>query len=272
MIKGLTHALQLKPAAVVSLNISQQNYYNFPLELQQFDSLKHLDASKNRLGEIPEWLSELKALENLSLRQNLINEIGLLKLPLLHTLDLQKNQLDTLYFYSSQLPALEILAINNNGLKYIDQGLCRFTQLKNISVSFNELRVIPRCNGLDKMEVMRAENNQLLQWPSLASSKNSLKELHLQNNAINALPSEIKLLNKLEVLDLSNNDLHALPEEISGLINLKILTLSGNNLKKLPESIKNCDKLSHLYLVNNPISEEEFAKIKSYLPNCQIVR
>jgi len=43
-------------------------------------------------------------------------------------------------------------------------------------------------------------------------------------------------------------------------------------LTSLPESIKKLkDTLKYLYLVGNPITEEEEAKIKSWLPNTNIL-
>ena len=270
-INSIEQAVLLKAETVLRLNLNQKNYYDFPVQLQKFDSLKYLSLKKNRLGEIPEWFSELAALEEVHFEKNLIADIGILNLPKLTSLHLDKNQLDTVYLVRSRLPELEELFLNNNGLKYIDQGLCKITSLKNASVAFNELKLLPNCKAFENLEVFHAENNQLLQWPFKDARMSKLKELYLNNNQINRFPSNLQHLTSLEVLNLSNNDLRQIPSEISMLKNLKILTLSGNKLENLPESIKNCDKLKHLYLVNNPISEVELKKIKTHLPNCQVI-
>ena len=72
------------------------------------------------------------------------------------------------------------------------------------------------------------------------------------------------------MLNLNDNKLEAIPEEIAQLIELNALYLSGNNLSELPESIKELKHLKVLMLVGNPISEAEQAKIKGWLPQCEI--
>jgi len=52
---------------------------------------------------------------------------------------------------------------------------------------------------------------------------------------------------------------------------LQSLDLSSNNLTTLPATITNLkDSLSTLDLRGNPISEEELAKIRSWLPKTTI--
>ncbi|MBL4649759.1 MAG: leucine-rich repeat domain-containing protein, partial [Aureispira sp.] len=62
-----------------------------------------------------------------------------------------------------------------------------------------------------------------------------------------------------------------LPESIGDLENLEHLDLGYNQLKSLPESIKNLKKLKLLKLERNKLSEEEQAKIKTWLPNTKIL-
>jgi len=62
-----------------------------------------------------------------------------------------------------------------------------------------------------------------------------------------------------------------LPNTIGLLSRLQKLNLASNQLTSLPSTIANLkDSLKTLYLYGNPISEEEQAKIRWWLPNTNI--
>lgn len=271
-ITSLESALREAPENVKVLNIRQKNFYDFPFELQKFDSLEYLNLMKNRLGEVPKWINKFEKLEVLNLRQNLLFDVGGMQLPSLKTLKLEKNQLDTLLWQNAKLPELQYLLLSNNALSYMDNGICSFSKLKDLSIDFNELISLPKCTKFDSLEVLHAESNKLIKMPFDNASMIKLRELHLANNQIQLLPIDFGKYESIEVLNLSNNKLSQIPESIGNLKKLKILTLSGNNLQKLPSSIKNCTSLRYIYLLNNPISDEEMKKIKSLLPGCQVLK
>lgn len=271
-ITSLQDALRLAPEDVKVLNIRQKNYYDFPFELQKFDSLEYLNLMKNRLGEVPDWINKFEKLEVLNLKQNLLFDVSGMQLPSLKTLKLEQNQLDTLLWKNAKLPELQYLLLSNNALKYMDNGICGFYKLKDLSIDFNELLSLPKCTKFDSLEVLHAESNKLLKMPFEMASMKKLRELHLADNQIELLPVNFGDFTSIEVLNLSNNRLSQLPESIGNLKKLKILTLSGNNLQSLPNSIKNCSSLRYVYLLNNPIGAEEMAKLKKLLPDCQILK
>jgi len=107
--------------------------------------------------------------------------------------------------------------------------------------------------------------------PEISNCK-QLQQLHLGGNSLDSLPAEIGKLSQLQSLSLHANSLTTLSAEIGKLSRLTSLYLSSNfTLTSLPPEISNLkENLKVLSLDGCPISEEEKAKIRSWLPNTQI--
>jgi Leucine-rich repeat (LRR) protein len=107
--------------------------------------------------------------------------------------------------------------------------------------------------------------------PEIGNCK-QLQHLHLGGNSLDSLPAEIGKLSQLRNLSLHNNSLTTLTPEIGKLYQLRTLYLNNNFiLTSLPPEIANLkDTLNYLDLSGCPISEEEKAKIRAWLPNTQI--
>lgn len=90
--ESISDALEA-PEQVYSLNLSAQDFQQFPLEVTQLKNLHYLDLSGNQLQAIP---SEIQKLENL------------------HYLDLSNNQLAELPAYLKDLPKLQWINLKNN--------------------------------------------------------------------------------------------------------------------------------------------------------------
>ena len=71
-------------------------------------------------------------------------------------------------------------------------------------------------------------------------------------------------------LDLGYKGLTSLPSEIGQLQNLTALYLWENNLTSLPPEIGQLQNLTELDLYDD-IPEAERQKIKSWLPNCEVI-
>lgn len=115
------------------------------------------------------------------------------------------------------------------------------------------------------------EHSRLSSLPASLGNLSQLEEIYLSSNRLTSLPKEIGQLTKLRKLYLAGNRLQTLPKEIGQLTNLQGLYLGNNWLYSLPEEIKNLKKLKALYLYDNPISDIEKAKIKRWLPNCEVL-
>lgn len=97
-----------------------------------------------------------------------------------------------------------------------------------------------------------------------------LEFLYIRNNCYTFLPKEIKRLKKLKVLFLDNNNLVDLPKELAELEDLYMLDCDSNNFKKIPDVLFKMKNLKGINLAGMSISDDEIAKLKDFLPNCEI--
>jgi len=97
-----------------------------------------------------------------------------------------------------------------------------------------------------------------------------LQTLNLAGNKLTTIPPEFFSLTNLRSIYLGNNELTEIPSGIGKLENLEFISLFVNKLTTLPPEIANLKKLTFLGLTGNPISKDEQAKIKSWLPKTDI--
>ena len=101
-----------------------------------------------------------------------------------------------------------------------------------------------------------------------------MKILVLAKNQLTSIPANVKLLQQLNGLVLDKNpkiEFESLVENLSQLPNLKVLLLRKNQLTNLPKDLKGLSNLAVLELSGNNFSETEQARIKSLLPNTNVV-
>jgi len=167
------------------------------------------------------------------------------------------------------------LYLNYLDISSLPEKLFELTQLKELSLSGNQLQALPEGIGkLKHLELLDLAGNALTQLPTEIEKLHQLRHLDLAYNHLTNLPQEIcqlKLLNyldcsanqltrlpqslfvcsELQTLRLGDNDLQYLPEEIGRLYRLNTLDLSNNNLEDLPINICNLKQINELHLNGN---------------------
>ena len=99
-----------------------------------------------------------------------------------------------------------------------------------------------------------------------------LTHLWLNDNPLPALPREIGSLSQLMYFNADRTRLTELPQEFGALPNLKWLRLNHNQLTAMPTDISGLAKnLKVLYLIGNPIPEQEQKRIQNSLPDCNVI-
>ncbi|KAI3638175.1 hypothetical protein MIR68_003786 [Amoeboaphelidium protococcarum] len=114
------------------------------------------------------------------------------------------------------------------------------SELLQVDASFNKLKTVPNVTGLNK-----------------------LQELYLQNNNITSF-AELQLAN-LRVLDLAKNQLSSL-DGMSRLKSLTRLDVSCNQLAALPSDLQKCTMLTHLNVSGNKLTavdDKFFVELKA---------
>lgn len=245
---------------------------SLPVALRECKNLRSLSVSSFE-GTIPDWLTELKALEYLTFHGK-YNERGSAKLRLPASL--------------SGLTSLKALNVSNFTFKGTDfKGLSdSLYNLSLINCTLSEpnelLTALNRCK---RLESFRLENSLLppfsstptLELPNLKelflselyedslrrkpiaevpdfSASTQLKVLHLGRVLGESLPKGIEQLTELETLYLVGNRLIQLPD-LGRMTKLRFLTVNNNELKELPDDIRKALNLKTLNAANNQLSE-----------------
>lgn len=159
---------------------------------------------------------------------------------------------------------------------------------------YRKFRILPESiSNLKHIKILSLQKCGITSLPIAIGKLHELQELIIWQNSISYLPAEIGQLIELQILDLSSNNIEELPIEIGKLYKLKNLYLGYNQLNKLPHEIGNITQLETLSIQENFISTfppemqqltklkrltvspnqfppEEIAKLKAWLPNCEI--
>ncbi|XP_069768159.1 oligodendrocyte-myelin glycoprotein-like [Narcine bancroftii] len=141
------------------------------------------------------------------------------------------------------------LNLSHNAIKSLDNMLTGFINLRELDISKNLLRNMPRQLPLALWEIY-ASNNQIkvLQKNDTVFQWN-LKKLDVSNNSIERAVLINNTLSNLKFLNFSGNKFWTAPTNMPN--NLNTLDLSHNNLNNILPDTFHQSSLSKLYLNNN---------------------
>ena len=121
------------------------------------------------------------------------------------------------------------LDLSGRGLTEIPEALTNLTELRNLQLCNNLIKIIPESiSNLKNLERLDLGNNQIEEIPDSFIQLKTLKLLYLHNNKIQNIPEAINRLTNLLVLNLSENQIATIPETIEDLPKLEELDLRGN--------------------------------------------
>ena len=242
--------------------------------LMGIDSLSFLNASGCSINSCSA-LSMMNGLSQLYLDENPIRDFsGLRKLKTLNVLGLNSTGLDDEGLsYLRGLSMLGTLNIENNpGISGEAVDELR-SYLGSCKISHSELAYIV---DFDNHSVQSTATELSLPGQGIVDISglqrlNRLESADLSGNYISNLypieNSECRF--SLKSLDLAHNNISD-PTPISMLLNIEELDLSYNNINsELP--LLNLKKLQRLDLSGNPLSEEQIAKLRNTLLDCEII-
>ncbi|KAL3642951.1 hypothetical protein CASFOL_013766 [Castilleja foliolosa] len=243
------------------------------VELQP--SLTELDLTANRLKALDPRIAQLSNLKKLSLRQNLLDDDGVLLLSTSHSISalqelvLRDNQLkkipDVRIFKMllvfdvsyNEIPSLNGLSEASNTLKelYVSKNevskmeeIEHFTKLQILELGSNKLRVMENLQTLSSLQELWLGRNRI-RAIDLCGLK-CIKKLSLQSNRLTSMAGLEECV-ALEELYLSHNGI-AKMEGLSTLVNLRVLDVSSNKLTDV-NHIDNLAKIEDLWLNDNQI-------------------
>jgi len=256
------------------LNLKDQQILNFSLIVETFTCLQWLDLGYNQLRILPESVGQLTNLQTLKLYDNELTNLpeSIGQLQYLNLLDLDVNRLTSLPESIGLLISLHDIFINQNQITSLPESIGQLQNLQGLYATTNQMTSLPQSIiQLQNLQHLYVNQNALKSVPENIGQLINLSQLELSFNRLTNLPETFGQLTNLEELYLYQNQLTNLPETFGQLTKMQTLDLGYNQLTSLPPTIANLkDNLKTLNLFGNPISEEEKARIRSWLPNTTI--
>lgn len=219
------------------------------------DSAKLFIKMPDKYLNLPPEIGKVKTLTKLSLFNsditNLPPEIG--NLENLTDLYLAQNKISSLPKEIGRLKSLITLNLFENPISDVPKEIKKLKNLEKLTLTVTQASVFS--NELGKLK--------------------NLKFLNIGTFAfdIETIPEFVFELPEIETLEIYLSKNFKLKQELiklQNLTNLKQLALEAGNLKTLPEEIKLLKNLKQLNLGWNNFSEQEKAKIKKMLPDCDV--
>ncbi|XP_062120985.1 LOW QUALITY PROTEIN: leucine-rich repeat-containing G-protein coupled receptor 5 [Drosophila sulfurigaster albostrigata] len=247
--------------------------------LKNLTALKVLELDDNLISSLPEGLSKLTQLQELSMTSNRLRWINDTELPRsMQILDFRANPLSTItngafrgmtklrklilsdvrtlrnFPELEACHALEILKLDRAGIQDVPAKLCRQTpRLKSLELKTNSLKSIPNLNSCRDLRLLDLSSNQIesLQGRPFFGLK-QLHDLLLSYNRIKSLPQDaFQGIPKLQLLDLEGNEIAFIHKDAFAVFTaLEDLNLGNNIFPHLPEA--GLSALLHLKTFNNP--------------------
>lgn len=155
---------------------------------QVFELLPNLETfcwEMSDLERVPVHLKNWERLRELYLSKNKIhtlsNSVGVL--PLLEYLDISQNALVQIPNNLDYLKQLKSLALDNNRLAQLPKSIGKLPQLTYLALGFNQLTELPPTIAqLQNLNVLDIQSNQLAVFPEMLLELAGLEELFLANN------------------------------------------------------------------------------------------
>ena len=203
---------------ISTLDLSNSNLQNFPVEIFELKNLKKLNLSNNEISKIPSDIVKLKRLEHLDLSNNKISNIyaKVCELKKLKTLNFNNNRIKTIPLQIGKLTELRVLLLSNNKISNID-SLVNFLHLRKLNISSNPIITLP--NSIFDLKNLK----------SLWISNLPLKEFPLKKILENSKIRTLYCYSNLENGNISENGLYDFLAEIKGNCLPTLISIYGPN-------------------------------------------
>ncbi|KAG6810688.1 hypothetical protein H0H92_010744 [Tricholoma furcatifolium] len=220
---------------VVSLKLSGNPILEIPLDfIQSCTSLRDLRLSNMFMKSVPTNVRHATTLRRLDLSSNRIGnleEASLDRNVSLEILNLQNNRIENLPWYFPRLRSLTTLNISNNKFHKLPPVICQLEALVDLDISFNMISELPEEIGkLVNLTRFTILGNSITQLPEECSKLVNLSRLDCRRNELVNL-GVVTGLPKLQVLIADHNAVHGL--DLSLGPHLRTLNASHNEITQL---------------------------------------
>ncbi|KAG6877155.1 hypothetical protein C0993_009861 [Termitomyces sp. T159_Od127] len=219
---------------VVSLKLSGNPMLEIPLDfVQSCTSLRDLRLSNMSMKTVPKSVPHVATLRRLDLSSNRIGDLdrAFLDSSCLEQLYLQNNRLENLPWFFPRLHLLTILNISNNKFRTVPSVVCQIKSLAELDISFNMIYELPEEIGkLTQLRALTIVGNSIAHFPAECAQLVHLRRLDCRRNNITNL-SVVSTLPQLQNLSADHNSVHGLDLSLGPC--LKTLDASHNEITQL---------------------------------------
>ncbi|KAG5336303.1 hypothetical protein C0989_012240 [Termitomyces sp. Mn162] len=220
---------------VISLKLSGNPMLEIPLDfVQSCTSLRDLRLSNMSMKTVPRSVQHVATLRKLDLSSNRIGNLEQAFLDnnsCLEYLFLQNNRIENLPWYFPRLHSLTVLNISNNKFRAVPPVVCKLVSLANLDISFNMISELPEEFGkLTQLKDLTIVGNHISQFPDECSQLVHLRKLDCRRNAITNL-CVVSMLPQLQSLLADHNAVHGLDLSLGPC--LQTLVASHNEITQL---------------------------------------
>ncbi len=235
-----------------------------------------LDATNNRITDIPDTVLQLTTLQRLLLANNSIMTVPqslCMSLTALKVLVLDNNTIASLPDAIGSMTRLERLSIASNVLAVLPDSIGKLHALKELDVPGNKLKA---CVGGDVFFVCVCvcvkhtfvhTSCVIPAWGAVCMLNNIENRPFSPPSHLNqkALPDTLSTCTLLHSINASDNYITSIPSSLGQLTNLNTLSLDSNRIGAVPPVVlQGCVRLQTLSLHNNLITIEELEATEGY--------
>lgn len=235
------------PDSVFILVLGREELTELPIEIKEFKNLKSLSIYRNKVKQLPDFITELGLIE-LDLSNNELTTIpdAVYKCSTLKRINLQSNEIKEIDPRLFNMTELEEINLGSNSIAYIPNEIGKLVNLKKLNLRMNDLDSLPEgIEDLKELEEIELYGNDFHKFPEILIKCHSIKTVQIGSNSIKRLPENVKEMKSVKYIDLSYNPLSSKERE---------------NISKLPARI----------IVNTETYQDRFYSIYEAVENNDI--
>lgn len=207
---------------------------------KDYSAVKYLNLEGKNLRELPDYVSEMTALETVKLARN-------------PRLDFQ-----AVCAVLATLPSVRELTFTT--AQAVPENIGQLANLETLSLDgFNTPQVLPDSFGqLKKLNYLLLMSDSEVILPESFAGLNKLEQLNIRA-PVWQLPSAFYQLSALKLLDFSNCRLHRVPEEMAGMTEVDTVYFSSPEVRDYAQILSVLAKMPNLRSLElnvNPVPKE----------------